>query len=160
MGKWTERARQMGDNGEAVFSADRAFSSPSEPKDTKGAKDTREASPVMASRQWRAALEALDPARPPQAMAADRWAQLLGDALWIARNYGEQAARDSWTAADLFGVQPSADGWGGVAERLRGSRSLMMTSERAGWRRLINGEPEDYVRGAQPALRPVWEGRE
>ena len=60
--------------------------------------------PVRALRAWQAGLARLDPYSPAPDYAAGRWYTLVEDARWLAENYAPQAARDGWSAADLFGV--------------------------------------------------------
>ena len=69
------------------------------------------------------------------------------------------AAREGYSTLDLFRVMPGRDGWGGIADRLRGSRSLVMSSEVARWRRVINGQPESLARGLGDTVQmvPLWE---
>jgi hypothetical protein len=113
---------------------------------------------VRALRTWQAGLARLDCYAPPQGVAAGRWYTLVEDALWLAENFGSQAAQDGWSAADLFGVLPGHGGWGGIADRLRGSRSLLMTADRACWRRVLNDTPEQFNRGCgHPGLTLLWE---
>lgn len=88
-----------------------------------------------------------------------RWGVLVDDADWLLENFGQQAAADGWSAADLFSVMPGRDGCGGIADRLCGSRSLVMSADRAIWRRVVNGEPETFARGLGETVRmvPLWE---
>ena len=97
----------------------------------------------------------------PRGLTRLRWGQLIGDADWLLDNFGEQAARDGWSALDLFGVLPGRDGWGGIADRLSASRSLVMSADRAAWRRVVNGEPETFARGLGETVRMVslWSGK-
>ena len=55
------------------------------------------------------------------------------------------------------GRWPGKDAWGGIADRLQGSRSLVMTADRARWRTMFGGVAEQFNRGAYPDLRPLWE---
>jgi hypothetical protein len=75
---------------------------------------------------------ALDADAPPVGIAPDWWRVLLADALWLARNHAEAAAALGWDASDLFGVDPMP-GWGGLADRLNGARSLAFTEGVAHW---------------------------
>ena len=108
---------------------------------------------------WNAHLARLDPHVPVHGHDKLRWRQLLGDARWLLHHFGQHAARDGWRTLDLFGVMPGRDGWGGIACRLRGSRSLVMSGEVARWRRVINGEPESFARGLGDTVQmvPLWE---
>ena len=114
--------------------------------------------PVRALRAWAAALQSLDREKPLHGLDRLRWCQLVGDAEWLLASFGQQAARDGWSACDLFGVLPGRDGWGGIADRLRASRSLMMSGEVARWRRVLNGEPESFARGLGDTVKmvPLW----
>jgi hypothetical protein len=115
--------------------------------------------PVRALKLWRTELERLDWQQPLHGLGELRWRRLIEDSLWVLDRFGEQAARDGWSARDLFGVLPGHDAWGGVADRLRASRSLMFSGDRAGWRDLITGEPDGFVRGQGDKLTlvPLWE---
>ena len=108
---------------------------------------------------WRGSLARLGVGQPEHGLDPGRWGQLLADAHWLLDKFGEQSARDGWSALDLFGVLPGRDGWGGIAERLRASRSLVMGADVARWRRVINGEPESFARGLGGTARMIalWE---
>ena len=97
--------------------------------------------------------------KPLHGLGGNRWRGLYNDAEWLLDHFGQQAARDGWSALDLFGVLPGRDAWGGIADRLRSSRSLVMTADLALWRRLITGSPESYARGASevPQLVALWD---
>ena len=116
-------------------------------------------SPNAVVKEWRGHLARLGVGVPGQGLDRGRWGQLVTDADWLLDNFGEQAARDGWSAIDLFGVLPGRDGWGGIADRLCASRSLVMGAEVARWRRVINGEPESFARGLGETVRmvPLWE---
>ena len=86
----------------------------------------------------------------------ERWQTLYDDAVWLLENYGKLAARDGWSDADLFGLWPGKPYWGGIADRLRGSRTLVMDTDRATWRSW--GQVERFNRGAYPDLSPFWRG--
>ena len=115
--------------------------------------------PARALRAWRTTLGSLDWEKPLHGLDRQRWGQLLGDAHWQLDHFGQQAARDGWSERDLFGVLPGRDGWGGIVDRLRSSRSLVMSGEDALWRRVINGEPESFARGLGDTVQmvPLWE---
>lgn len=117
------------------------------------------ANPREALAGWRAQLDRLSLATPLHRLAADRWRRLVEDADWLLEHFGNAAARDGWSALDLFGVMPGRDAWGGIADRLRASRSLVMSPDIARWRRVINGEPESFARGGGefPRLVAMWE---
>ena len=104
---------------------------------------------------WRAHLARLDPCRPPEGFYLNRWQQLVDDANWLLTCFCEQAARDGFSTADLFGIWPGVPHAGGIADRLRGSRSVVMDSNRAHWRSW--GQVERYNRGSYPDLKPFWE---
>lgn len=93
-------------------------------------------------------------------MVADREpGDLLADADWLFENYAMRAATACFSTLDLFGVLSGRDGWGGIACRLHGSRSLVMSGEVARWRRVVNGEPESFARGLGDTVQmvPLWE---
>ena len=104
---------------------------------------------------WHRELSRLETTDRLHRLPAGRWRQLIDDAMWLFENYGCQAARLGWTSADLFGVQPGKDGWGGIADRLQSSRSLVVDAERAVWRHF--GVPMTFNRGAYPDLKTLWE---
>ncbi|MDE2303549.1 MAG: hypothetical protein KGK11_13420, partial [Sphingomonadales bacterium] len=58
---------------------------------------------------------------------------LLDDAQWLLDGFGAAAARAGWTGSDLFGVC-ARPRWGGIADRLRGARSLAIGADVASWR--------------------------
>ena len=97
----------------------------------------------------------LDPYQPPDGWEMRRWQQLYDDAEWLLAKFGDQAARDGWSSADLFGLWPGKPHWGGIADRLRDSRSLVLTADRAHWRSW--GQVERFNRGSYPELVLLWE---
>lgn len=105
-------------------------------------------------RRCQAKLASLDPQTPLHGLPPDRWRQLLDDAEWLAENFGAQAARDGWSAADLFGLCVGSDGWGGLADRLQSSRSLVMSADRAVWR--IGSVTFSFNRGAYLDMQSIW----
>lgn len=113
-------------------------------------------------REWRAHLMRLDPTKPLHGLSRARWGELVDDADWLFETHALRAAGDGFSVFDLFGVMPGRDGWGGVADRLRASRSLVMSADVAKWRRVINGEPESFARGLGETVRmvPIWEASE
>lgn len=120
--------------------------------------------PVRALKRCQGELAALDPAAPLHGLDAGRWRQLLADAGWLLDQFAGQAFRDGWSVPDLFGLWRlpnchdvvTKDAWGGIADRLQGSRSLVMGSDRARWRRMFTGEPDQFARGTYPDLKPLW----
>lgn len=104
--------------------------------------------------EWHGQLAALDPYRAPDGWAPARWRQLVEDARWFIDKYGDQAARDRWDTSNVFGLWPGKPGWGGLVDRLSGSRSLVLTADRAHWR--ARGEVDRYNRASYPDLRPFW----
>lgn len=88
----------------------------------------------LRSSEWLPALAAIDLCKPAAGMAAERWAQLVEDARWIASAHGTVAAALGWRASDLFGIDPAHDGWGGLVDRLAGARVLKLTANVAHWR--------------------------
>ena len=117
------------------------------------------------AKQCTAQLAKLDPAKPLHGLPADRWRQMVNDAGWLLDNFAQAALGGGWTIAELFGLwwwddnctRTLKDGWGGIADRLQGSRSLKMTADRATWRVMFTGEPDVLLRTAYPNLRPLWE---
>jgi hypothetical protein len=107
----------------------------------------------------KAALGRLDATMALHGLDTTRWGQLLRDADWLLDNFAARAAQDGWSAADLFGVLPGHDAWGGIADRLRGSRSLVMTADVARWRRMYSGLPDGFARGsgAMPRSVLLWD---
>ena len=158
MGKWLEKAQreELPDRADSVFCADSPSADPNGTKDTKG---TLLRSPDVSVREWRANLAALNWESPLHGLEVQRWRGLLGDAHWLLDHFGMQAACDGWSVCDLFGLLPGRDAWGGIADRLRSSRSLMMTADVAKWRRVVNGEPESFARGLGDTVQmvPFWE---
>lgn len=112
--------------------------------------------PTRALKRWRSALADLDVCKPLHGIEPRRWGTLCEDAAWIVRCFGEQAARDCWSSADMFGLWPDKPNWGGVVHRLQGSRSLVLTCDRASWRSF--GLVEGFNRDSYPDLPPFWEG--
>ncbi len=104
---------------------------------------------------WQHSFVRLDPCQPPEGFTMRRWQQLYDDSLWILEAHGSHACQNGWTAADLFGLWPDKPHWGGIADRLRGARSLVMDADRASWRSW--GQVERFNRGSYPHLRPFWE---
>ena len=84
-----------------------------------------------------------------------RWQTIFDDACWIYENYASRAVREGWNAQDLFGIWDGVPHAGGVADRLRGSRSLVLTADRACWRSWE--EVERFNRGSYLDLVPFWE---
>lgn len=111
--------------------------------------------PTRALNRWRSELRRLDPFEPLQGIERQRWRSLCDDAAWLVCGFGEQVARDCWTTADLFGLWPATPHFGGVVDRLRGSRSLVLSGDRACWRSF--GIVEKFNRGSYPNLVPFWE---
>lgn len=110
-------------------------------------------------KDWRSSLHRVSLDRAHHGLARARWGQLIDDADWLLEHFGQQVAGDGWSALDLFGVLPGRDAWGGIADRLRSSRSLVMATDRAMWRRVVNGAPESFARGLGETVRmvPLWQ---
>lgn len=83
---------------------------------------------------WVSALRSVDRCSPGWGLHPDRWAQLVDDARWLASAHGKTAAALGWRASDLFGIEPGRDGWGGLADRLEGARTIRLTTNLAHWR--------------------------
>lgn len=113
------------------------------------------ANPTRSLKAWESGLNSLDPLAPQHGLGMGRWQSLYDDAIWLAENFAVQAAHDGWSTADLFGLWPHKPGWGGIADQLCCSRSLVMTNCRAVWSRF--GVKFHSVRGGMPDLCPLWE---
>ena len=111
--------------------------------------------PATLFEEWGAAIGSVDRYQAPPTYPPAHWLQLCDDAEWLLGTFGEQAARFGWSTADLFGLWPVKPHWGGVADRLRGARSLIMDADRSHWR--TSGQVERFNRGSYPALRPFWD---
>jgi hypothetical protein len=122
-------------------------------------------SPMEALRICRLGLGSLDAEKPLHGLSIQRWDQLRVDSSWLLDLYAAQAFRDGWTVGELFGLwwwddagsMKLKDGWGGIADRLRGSRSLVMTGDTARWRMMNCHVADQLNRGAYPELRPLWD---
>lgn len=84
---------------------------------------------------WVSALRLVDRRSPACGLHPRRWAQLVDDARWLAGSHGKAAAALGWSVSDLFGIEPGRDGWGGLADRLEGARSVKFTANLAQWQR-------------------------
>lgn len=154
MSGWRQYAENIRQNGDAGTMGTKGTKAPVEPSFVPIVPNVPP-NPARQLREWKASMERLDPCRPPDGWEMRRWQQLYDDAVWLLDKFGEQAARDGWSSADLFGLWPDKSHWGGIADRLRGSRSLVLTADRACWRSW--GEVERFNRGSYPELRPFWE---
>lgn len=106
---------------------------------------------------WQDALARLDAAMPAPGYAPERWWQLVEDARWLADRHGRAAAALGWTASVLFGLDATLDGWGGVADRLRGARRVAFTDRLAHWR---GEELEGWLwRRTLRPMAPLWHAR-
>jgi len=88
-------------------------------------------------------------------MTPERWRELIDDARWLAREHGRAAYALGWTTDDLFGLDEQRDGWGGVADRLKGVRRVAFTDTVAHWR---TAEEDGWL--WRRSLRPMmtlWE---
>lgn len=107
--------------------------------------------PTKARRQWRTGLATLTYSQPPVGVSSMRWGQLLDDAEFIFNGFGEQLAREGWTAHDVFGVLPWLPTGGVLLDRLRGARNLKLDGEgRALWS--LSGVMMQTCRGAAESL--------
>ena len=93
-------------------------------------------------------------------LEASRWRRVLDDAEWLLDGFAEPAFRNRWTPRELFGLWHYDGGLihhvGGIADRLDGSRSLVVTADRASWRCFLTDQPLQFLRGAYLNLMPVW----
>ena len=113
-------------------------------------------SPVEGLRLCKASLASLRLSDALHGLPGDRW---------LLEGFAPAAFGHGWTIGELFGlwwnegpdVGTLKDGWGGIADRLQGSRSLVMTADRACWRIMFTGEPDVFLRTAYPTLKPLWE---
>ena len=154
MGNWRQFADRMKSANTVEDNRDNRDNSPSETPNVPNVPSV----PLDAGRAlrlWKRGLAKVDPLHPAPGYDAGAWQALCDDAVWVLGCFGEQAARDGWCASDLFGLWPGKPHWGGIADRLRGSRSLVMTADRAHWRSW--GVVDRYSRGSYPDLRPMWE---
>jgi hypothetical protein len=154
MGKWRTLADTLGHGEDAGDNRDNRDNNPKIRPNGPNVPIVP-ANPDRVLREWKAAFGQLDPCQPPEGWDMRRWQQLYDDAEWLLDKFGDQAARDGWGTGDLWGLWPDKPGWGGIADRLRGSRSLVLTADRAHWRSW--GEVERFNKGAYPDLRPFWE---
>ena len=123
-------------------------------------------SPVEGLRLCEASLVRLRLSDALHGIPDGRWRQLLSDAGWLLEGFAPAAFRHGWTVGEMFGlwwsdhngIRSLKDGWGGIADRLQGSRSLKMTADQATWRIMFTGEPDVFLRTAYPNLKPLWEG--
>ena len=111
---------------------------------------------TQALKAWRRGLGSVDPRQPLSGYSTQAWFRLCDDAAWLFDTFGEGAARDGWSSADMFGLWPDKQRWGGLADRLSGSRSLVMSADRANWRSVVGNIGEGFNRGAYPDLKPFW----
>ena len=103
--------------------------------------------------EWAAEIAAIDANRPPPGFDPDRWPYLLTDARWLCVYHGRAADALGWTASDLFGIG-AAPGWGGLADRLEGVRTLVLTNRIAHWR---GADLEGWLwRETMRPMPPIW----
>jgi hypothetical protein len=105
-------------------------------------------------RGWRTALATLDPCQP-RGMEMGRWQMLVDCSVWLFNTFGEQAARDGFSTADLFGLRAGYPGKGGLDDHLGDNRGLVMADGRACWRAW--GVPMQFNRGGGDDLPAFWE---
>ena len=104
---------------------------------------------------WQAALARLDEVKPALGVTPTRWRELVTDARWLADRHGGNAATLGWTASNLFGLDETLDGWGGVADRLRGTRRATFTDTVAHWR---SDELDEWLwRRSLRRMRLIWQ---
>jgi len=106
------------------------------------------------SRDWSRAIAGLHQGCPPEGIAPERWSMLVADAAWLCRTHGGAAAALGWTASQLFGLDP-LPGWGGLSDRLKGSRRVTLTAAVGHWR---TDDEEGWLwRGTLRPLPVIWE---
>ncbi len=104
---------------------------------------------------WRGDLNRVDPATAPHGFSPERWSELVEDARWLTDRHGASAAALGWTASDLFGLDDTLDGWGGLVDRLRGARRVTFTDTIAHWR---SDEIDGWLwRRTLRPMRTLWE---
>ncbi len=106
-------------------------------------------------RNWGDLLGLLDPSQPPSGFTPDRWHALVIDARWLSALHGESAAALGWSESDLFGLDDSLDGLGGLADRLRGARRVHLTARVGHWR--SDFEDGWLWRTTLRPMRTIWE---
>ena len=107
-------------------------------------------------RAWRTVLQAMKPTTSPRpGMTGARWEKIRESALAFLDQFGDAAAALGWTAADLFGVHPTA---GFI--RVDHCGALMISGERV---RAIESDKirfgmTTYYRNlpGRPVRMPVW----
>jgi hypothetical protein len=100
-------------------------------------------------------LSKVDELTSPPGWTLNQWLKTVDAALWLYETYASRAARDGWSALDLFGVDLARPGKGGLAARLGDKRVLIMGAEAASWRSW--GCSRIFLRGAGQGLVPLWE---
>ena len=102
---------------------------------------------------WNTALATINASRAPAGFDPDRWRYLVTDARWLCRYHGPAAAALGWTASDLFGLA-LPNGIGGLADRLEGTRNLVLTDRIAHWR---GADLEGWLwRETMRPMSPLW----
>lgn len=108
---------------------------------------------------WAAGLRRLNPDQPIEGWQHPRWLALVQDAWDILTEWGSEAHRLGWTAADLFGVDP-------VAPVHRLDRAGLAVVIARGWVDRIEGDAIHIRSRAGAALTfskpakggvPIWE---
>lgn len=150
MGKWAERAAKLGEAETCANSADNAGSLPFGTNDTIGT-----ASPARVLRHWHTKLAALDPAQAPDGFEAKEWWRLWDDACWLLSTHSKAAVLNGWDAQSLFGVWVGYPPAGGLAQQLRGSRTLLFEGPRAVYR--LWGVSTKVNIGTARGLPAIWE---
>ena len=114
-----------------------------------------ERNPSVHLREWHSRLAKLAPDAPPIGFSRERWRELVEDAWWLARHHGDKVAAMGWGASDLFGLDLSLDGWGGLADRLFGARRVTFSDRIAHWQQ---SSDEGWLwRSTLCAMVPIWE---
>ena len=105
-------------------------------------------------REWGKVLRDVDPDKPNDGFALERWRQLHSASIWWLEGFGRQAARDGWGAGDVFGLRVGYERRGGLIDQLDGCRALVMEGGRARWR--SSGVAFSHAAGAYPNLAAWW----
>ena len=161
MGKWSDLAARLEQESEppaiSADSADRASETgETAPNGTNGTNGAGFPSPAASI--WRDGLASLDPDKPRNGIALDRWRRMLLDGAAFLTDWGEQAASLGWTADNLFACPPRGGrrlDLDGLVTGLEGRLVVLMTDSHA----MIDagdGKLWRHERRARPAAALWW----